>query len=253
MLILLPPSEGKTPVASGRPVTLESLTFPSLATDRAELMKRLAEVSAADDALEILGVGSSLLDDVRRNTGLESEPAATAARIYTGVLFNALGAASLSARGRKRARESVLVFSGLWGAVGLRDRIPAYRLSMAAALPGTGKLASWWKPRLTPLLDQASDGQLVVDCRSSTYSAAWKPPTDRTVAVRVFREAAGSRSVISHMAKETRGELTRHLLERDGRPPRTPAQLLAAANEKWTAELVPVRGGTPCQLDIVLK
>ncbi|PYI66463.1 peroxide stress protein YaaA [Arthrobacter livingstonensis] len=242
MLILLPPSEGKTPADAGNPVDLGQLHFADLTEARQEVAAALAVVSAREDALAHLGVGASLAHDVLRNTRLADEPAAPAHSIYTGVLYDALGYHSMTATQKRKADAVVVVVSGLWGAVAFSDSIPAYRLSMSVGLPGLGKLASYWKPKLGAALAGHAEGQLLVDCRSSTYAAAWVPEPERTVAVNVFTERDGTRKVVSHFAKHTRGELARHLLTRRGKAPETPAQLARAAGEKWVVELVP---GTP--------
>lgn len=252
MLILLPPSEGKTPAVGGNAVDWTSLSFPGLNTYRAKVLQSLGTVSAHEDALALLGVGASLKADVERNTRLHAEPAAPAHQVYSGVLYDALGYGSLTAAQRKKADGSVLVISALWGAIRFADRVPAYRLSMATTLPDVGRLASFWKPALTEALTAATDGELLVDCRSSTYAAAWTPPPAQTVAVNVFSEVDGVRKVVSHFAKHTRGELARHLLQRRGKAPQTPAQLQKAAAEKWTAELVQGTARKPHTLNIIL-
>ena len=116
MLILLPPSEGKTAPRSGAPLDLDALALADDAAvtgARADLLTRLAAVSAAPDALAALGVGASLTGEVEANTRLASAPAAPGHRVFTGVLFDALDHASLSAAAKRRARASVLVFSCL--------------------------------------------------------------------------------------------------------------------------------------------
>jgi len=123
---------------------------------------------------------------------------------------------------------------------------------MGTALPDVGRLASFWKPQLNVALAAATAGELLVDCRSSTYAAAWTPPPPQTVAVNVFTEVNGARKVVSHFAKHTRGELARHLLSRRGKAPQTPAQLQKAAAEKWTAELVEGTARKPHALNIIL-
>ncbi|WP_427130935.1 YaaA family protein [Pseudarthrobacter sp. S9] len=252
MLILLPPSEGKTPAAGGDAVDWTSLSFPGLNTYRAKVLDALGTVSAHDDALALLGVGASLAADVERNTRLHEEPAAPAHQVYSGVLYDALGYDSLTAAQRKKADESVLVISALWGAIRFADRVPAYRLSMGTALPDVGRLAAFWKPQLNDALAALCAGELLVDCRSSTYAAAWTPPPQQTVSVNVFTEVGGVRKVVSHFAKHTRGELARHLLSRRGRAPQTPAQLRKAAAEKWTAELIEGTARKPHTLNIIL-
>ena len=98
------------------------------------------------------------------------------------------------------------------------DAIAPYRLSMAVNLPGVGPLASAWKPELRTVLPQTARRGVVVDCRSSTYAAAWTPEgelADRWVQVRV----PGA----THMAKHTRGLVARHLC-RDGAGLRGPCR-----------------------------
>ncbi|MFF2296659.1 YaaA family protein [Arthrobacter sp. NPDC058127] len=252
MLILLPPSEGKTPAEKGSAVEWESLSFPDLNSYRAKVLDALGLVSAHEDALALLGVGASLKDDVERNTRLHAEPAAPAHQVYSGVLYDALGYKTLTPAQRRKAVESILVVSALWGAIGFGDRVPAYRLSMGTALPDVGRLASFWKPQLTQALASRVEGELLVDCRSSTYAAAWAPPAAQTVSVNVFSESNGKRTVVSHFAKHTRGELARHLLSRRGKAPETPEQLLKAASEMWTAELTEGTARKPHTLSIIL-
>ncbi|BCW71733.1 peroxide stress protein YaaA [Arthrobacter sp. NicSoilB8] len=252
MLILLPPSEGKTPATGGDAADWTTLSFPDLNSARAKVLDALGTVSAHKDALALLGVGASLSADVERNTRLHAEPAAPAHQVYSGVLYDALGYDSLTPAQRKKADESVLVISALWGAIRFADRVPAYRLSMGTALPDVGRLASFWKPQLNDALAPATAGELLVDCRSSTYAAAWTPPPEQTVAVNVFTETGGVRKVVSHFAKHTRGELARHLLSRRGKAPSTPAQLGQAAAEKWVAELVEGTARKPHTLNIIL-
>ncbi|WP_417235425.1 YaaA family protein [Arthrobacter sp.] len=251
MLILLPPSEGKQPATQGDMYDAGALAFQELGPARAEVLSALADVSASADAHRVLGVGASLAEDVARNITLHREPAAPAHAVYTGVLYEALGYRSLTPAQRRKADDSVVVISALWGAVGFGDRIPAYRLGMSVNLPGIGKLASWWKPRLNPVLGERAAGELVIDCRSSTYAAAFAPPPDSTVAVSVFQLRGGQRKVVSHFAKHTRGKLARHLLQRRAEP-KTPAALLKATQEKWEAELVEATGRKAHQLNIIL-
>jgi cytoplasmic iron level regulating protein YaaA (DUF328/UPF0246 family) len=258
VLVLLPPSEGKTPATSRRrPVDLDQLSWPQLTVARWQVLAELAAVSARPDALRLLGAGASLAPEVERNTRLLDERAVPVSELYTGVLYEALGLNHLPASARRRTNRWIVVVSALWGALRLTDRVPPYRLSMGTSLPETGPLASFWRRHLDEPLRQAAGTGLVVDCRSSTYQAAWSPRDElaqRTVAVRVLRDEAGRRTVVSHMAKQTRGEVVRHLATRDGRDPRTPASVAAAVAEAFDCELrPPVRPGTVWTLDVVVR
>lgn len=252
MLILLPPSEGKTAAAAGEPFDSDELHFPELTAARQEVLAALARISSSPEALAHLGVGASLATEVQRNTRLRDEPSAPAHTVYSGVLYDALGYRSMTPAQKRKADDAVVVISALWGAIGFADRIPAYRLSMSVGLPETGKLASYWKRHLPAALDAHAEGHLLVDCRSSSYAAAWAPAPRRTVVVNVFQERGGKRTVVSHFAKHTRGELARHLLTRRGKAPGTPEALLKAAQEKWTAELVASTGRKPHALNVIL-
>jgi cytoplasmic iron level regulating protein YaaA (DUF328/UPF0246 family) len=131
----------------------------------------------------------------------------------------------------------VLVLSGLWGALRLTDRVPAYRCAMTVRLPGAGGLAAYWRPHLDRVLPDLAAGGLVLDLRSSAYAAAWRPPGElaaRTATVRVIHvETVGGverRSIVSHFNKATKGRLTRALLTA-GANPRTPAALASALRD----------------------
>ncbi|MGJ7442650.1 YaaA family protein [Aquipuribacter sp. MA13-6] len=247
MLLLLPPSEGKTRAPAGaRPVDLGALSRPGLTEKRLQVLDALVGASARPDAADLLGVGASLEEEVRRNVRLRDEPATDMARVYSGVLFSALGLGDLPATGRRRARAHVVVVSALWGALSPGDRVPAYRLSMGTDLPGTGPLAAHWREVLGEVLGGEVDG-LVVDCRSAAYVAAYRPRGDAaevTVQVRVLSGGA----VVSHHAKHTRGLLARHLLLRPARVPRSPQALADAAGEQLDVDLQ--RSGAGWRLDV---
>jgi len=236
VLILLPPSEGKRAPAAGRAVDLASLSHPELAEPRRRVGDALVRVSGQRNALAVLGAGPSLAEEVAHNTRLWEAPAAPAAQVYTGVLYDAAGAARWDASTLNRAAESVRIFSALWGAVSPADHIPAYRLSAGTALGRLGAVGTFWRSRLGKPLDALTQDRLVIDCRSAGYAAMWAPPPARTVAVRVERELDGRRTVVSHLAKHTRGILTGHLLATDAAPD-SPAALADAAAELIGSQL----------------
>lgn len=247
MLLLLPPSEGKTRAPAGaRPVDLGSLTRPQLTRARQQVLDALVQACAGPGALDLLGVGVSLGPEVRRNVRLRTEPASDMVRVYSGVLYSALGLADLPPTGRRRARAHVVVVSALWGALSPGDRVPAYRLSMGTDLPGVGPLAAHWRHPLGEVLASEVDG-LVVDCRSAAYVAAFRPRGDAAeVTVQVRALSAGA--VVSHHAKHTRGLLARHLLVRPARVPRSPQALADAAAEHFDVDLQ--RAGPGWRLDV---
>lgn len=255
MLVLLPPSETKVrDPRRGSPVDLRSLSAPELTAAREQVLTQLIAASGRPDAVQRLGVGPTLAHEVESNTGLRTAAARRVDELYSGVLYTALGLADLPPVARGRATRQIVVVSALWGAVRLTDRVPPYRLSMGADIAGLGPLAAFWRSQLTPVLAAAAGRGIVVDCLSGAYRAAWTPSRElagRTLAVRVVREQAGQRSVVSHLAKLTRGQVVRHLLLRPGSPPRSPAAAEAAVQEAFECELVRVAGSW--RLDVTAR
>ncbi len=254
MLILLPPSEGKFAPTRGKPVELEELGHPSLTSTRRTVFDALLATSRRADAAAVLGVGHTQLDLVERNRTLASAPAARADRIYSGVLYDALGFDSISAAARRRASNRVAIISALFGLVRPGDRIPAYRLSGDAVLPDLGPVAAAWRPVLGEAVTAALGSGLLVDLRSATYAGFWRPGPDlahRTATVRVLHEVGGKRTVVSHFNKATKGRIVRALLE-DGRAARTPQALAHLLTDLgWHVEADrPTARGT--RLDVVV-
>lgn len=226
MLLLLPPSEGKATPADGPPVDLDALAF--------------ADVLGPARRRVLRAVGG----------GLTRAPAAPASAVYTGVLYARLGLDDLPAGARRRADEDLLIASGLWGLLRPGDRIPHYKLPIAAKVPklGTGLAALWRPPVAEALAGRDVPGELVVDLRSGGYAAVWRPRHATLLAVRSFRVAPdGSRQVISHMAKAARGDVARALLRtrRRIRGPEDVAEVAAASG--LDVELVQ---GAPLTLEV---
>ena len=237
MLILLPPSEGKSSPTLGSPVALSALSHPELSDTRRLIGDALVKASGTRAALTTLNVGASLADEVRHNTTLWSNPAARSATVYTGVLYDAAQAGTWDARMLARAHDQVRIISALWGALCPSDKIPAYRLSMTTTLPRLGGLAPIWRPELDAVLRPLAGDGVVVDCRSTAYVAAWPAVDCPWVSVKVLRQADGRRSVVSHMAKHTRGLLTAHLLTLETAP-QTPSDVADAASTMIGTHLV---------------
>jgi len=208
MLVLLPPSEGKARPETGGPVDLGSLAFAE------QLGERREEVL---DALD---------------PELRKAPAAPAAEVYSGGLFQRLELPRLPAKARRR----VLIASALWGVVRPDDRIPYYKLPPKEKLDGIGPLAKYWRPALAEALPDKR-GKLIVDMRSGAYSAMWKPKQATLLPVRAFTESDGERKAVSHMAKAVRGDVARALLQAK-KPPSDPEGAVAIAEAAgFTVEL----------------
>jgi len=232
VLVLLPPSEGKAAGGRGEPLKLSSLSHPVLSPVRARLVTALqaAAVDSPDALQAALGCPAG---EVEKNTVLTTSGTLPAMRRYTGVLYEALAYATLSPGGRGRANCSLRVASALFGLLSPTDRVPAYRLSAGTSLQGVGSLAAVWRPVLESEI--AAHRGIVVDLRSGPYANLARVPG--AVHVRVLRESGGTRTVVSHDNKYTKGLLARALCERGAR---TVDDVAAAGAE--VADLVEVDG-----------
>jgi cytoplasmic iron level regulating protein YaaA (DUF328/UPF0246 family) len=258
VLILLPPSEGKHRPTRGRPLALDRLSCPSLTDARQSVLETLVTLCADDPsaAQRALGLPAGLAEVVRRNASLLTAPTAPAGRVYTGVLYEALGLDTLSPAAKRRAASRLLIVSSLFGVVRTVDRIPAYRLSGNVSLPGLGTVASVWRSALPSVLGPEAQRRLVVDLRSGTYAGFWRPTGDqarRVVTVRVLQDAGGQRSVVSHFNKATKGRIVRAVLE-DGAAPTRPAAFAAVLERLgWHVEPTPGAAGQPTSYDVIVS
>jgi uncharacterized protein len=263
VLILLPPSEGKTAPRRGRTLQLDAMSFPALSDERAEVLAALISLCTTDGlpfesgaarhvAAQTLGLGKTQADEIDRNALLATAHTMRADRVYSGVLYEALDLGSLEGAAKRRATQWVAITSSLFGLVRPSDYIPAYRLAGNVTLPSIGVVSTYWNRHLDDTMIEAAGQGLVVDLRSSTYASFWRPSRElspRVVGVRVLHEHNGTRKVVSHFNKATKGRIVRTVLE-DGGIASSPWQLAEQlADLGWTVEEGPKRN----LLDVVVN
>ena len=254
---MLPPSETKADGGEGPPLELDRLSFPELNPARKELIDELVALAADLPASRAaLGLSERQDGEISRNAALWTastrpavfRPHSAGCRPpgrYTGVLYDALDVGSLRGAAAERAAERLAVSSALFGLLRAGDPVPAYRLSAGSALPGRGTLASFWRPLLDPVL--AGLPGLVVDLRSGSYAALGRLPG--AVTVRVLTEHPdGSRTVVSHHNKASKGRLARLLAGSRAEPTDLPGLLRLLRRAGLPIE----RGAADNELDLVL-
>lgn len=217
MLVLLPPSETKRDGGDLGVLEFGALSFPALTSVRESVVADVVELAAdADAMMRALKLGPRQAGEVGRNAALRTSPGMPAIDRYTGVLYDALDAPTLTEAARAFAAESVVVHSALFGLVGALDPIPAYRLSHDSRVPGVRLKARWREPIAAVL---AEHGGVVVDLRSEGYVELGPAPRRAdSVFVRVVADdGGGRRRALNHFNKRAKGLFTRALLEQ--RPP----------------------------------
>ncbi|SDQ83016.1 YaaA family protein [Microbacterium sp. cf332] len=213
MLVLLPPSETKRAGGAGAPLDLDALALPQLASQRREAVDALVALSAdAGIAARVLKLSPRQLGEIDVNAQMATAPTMPAIDRYTGVLFDALDAASLDAAGRAWLGAHVLIQSAPFGPVGALDAIPAYRLAAGTALPGIAPMRRHWAEATSAAL-AATGASFILDLRSEAYVAlAPVPAAVPSAFVRVVTAGAdGTVRALNHFNKHAKGELTRAL------------------------------------------
>ena len=171
---------------------------------------------------------------------VETSRPTPAMQVYSGVLYQALGWATLSVAAKKRGESSIAIISAKYGVVRPSTRIESYKAKI-----NNKEMAA----KIAAVLDLQKT-ELIVDCRSSTYKTVWKSPAAITVEIKVSTVVDGVRTVITHMSKKTRGEITRWLLQSRSLP-KTPEDLYAIVSEKYPCALTPSDGTNAWILEVI--
>jgi cytoplasmic iron level regulating protein YaaA (DUF328/UPF0246 family) len=257
VLLLLPPSEGKTGPESGPKFNASKLGYPGLKNTRSAVLNALISLCAKNpgQAATVIGLGPKQRELVAVNAALRTAACAPAIDVYTGVLYEAWDFASLPAAARKRADARVAIASALFGLVRPSDPIPAYRLSGDTTLPGLGSLSSIWKESLGAELAKVRGP--IVDLRSGAYVALGPIPESvahRAFLGRILLERGGKRSVVSHHNKATKGRIARAVLEHGTVPKSVEAVPDFFRSLGFTCEIrEPKKDTDPLGLDIIVK
>ena len=229
MLLLLPPSETKRDGgAEGTALDLAALSYSQLTGQRKQAIAALKVLSRNLGASTgALGLGRTQRFEIDRNRVLGSSPVMPALDRYTGVLYDALDAATLSSPGREFADSHLVIGSALFGLLGAGDPIPAYRLSHNSRLPGLS-LRRHWAPAISAVL-AGYDGMLL-DLRSESYVTLGPPPAGSWYLRVVSDDGTGRKVALSHFNKKGKGEFARAVVE-SGVDFRTVDELLAWAGD----------------------
>ena len=213
-VILLPPSEGKAEggVARTKWTPASGAFGAGLGRRRAEVAAALAAAGGGDQTL--LGVGGKHLERARAaNAALVGAPTLPASERYTGVVWDHLDLAGMTAPQRTRALPRIVIPSGLLGATIASDAVPDYRLKMGARLPGfRGTMAKWWLDDVSAAINDYARGCVVIDLLPTEHRAAYRADLDLVTNHVVVDLMTPTGKAGGHDAKAAKGRLARHLL-----------------------------------------
>lgn len=247
MLLLLPPSETKRTGGGGAPLDLDRLAFAQLRTERETVIGALESLAAdPENAARVLRLGATQLGEVAQNAAIRTSATLPAIDRYTGVLYDALDAASLDAPARRWLGSRVLIQTASLGPVGALDRIPAYRLGAGVSLPGVPPLRRVWAGAVSAAIADARP-RFVLDLRSEAYVALGPVPSSIGSAyVRVVSEGPdGAVRALNHFNKHAKGALVRALAVHRPR-----IGSLTSLRDWAESRGIRVRDGRPGEIDV---
>jgi cytoplasmic iron level regulating protein YaaA (DUF328/UPF0246 family) len=192
-------------------LSLDDLALSALAPERDVVVGALVALSADPTlARRVLGLSERQLGDIDHNAALRSAPTMAAIDRYTGVLYDALDAASLDAAARQWLNRHVWIHSAPFGPVAALDAIPTYRLAAGASLPGVAPLRRHWADATSEAIAHDAPS-FVLDLRSEAYVALGPVPV--SVPSAYVRVVTDEGRALNHFNKKTKGELVRALAE----------------------------------------
>jgi uncharacterized protein len=155
VLILIPPSEGKTP--SGR---LDPLTH--LSKESQIIYDRLTAYKG--DLAQLYGVKGKALEAAREaNRTVLTSRALPAIERYSGVVYDGIDYPSLPPKGREFFNTHVRIVSALFGLLKADDPIPDYKLKIEKL-----DAARFWRPIITARLK----GHFILDLLPQAHQKA---------------------------------------------------------------------------------
>lgn len=226
MIVLLSPTK-QMDFAGPLPAHLEDSlksgdTEPPFLPEAKRLNKLLRKLDS-DSLAALMKISPKLTEktsaDIRRFTS-PSTPGRPSILAYSGTVFQALDARSLTEDQLRFARDHMLILSGLYGTLRPSDEIRPYRLEMKTALSlADGEtLASFWKSRVTGFLkrqlEATPDSPALLNLSSGEYS---KVLDKRAFMGQLhnfhFREnSGGNLRTVGMYAKTARGLMARRIL-----------------------------------------
>ena len=211
LTVLLSPADRKQP--GGNPLAPDMFDyrtsgtfnyFDDLNPNRREIIDLLQEVIKGEDqdALsDIFGLEDYELEEALRvNAEIYDAPLMSALDRYSpGVMYAAMDFANLPTGAQRRLLENGVILSGLFGLLRPDDLVPNYQLGMDVSIPDIGPVADYWRPIVSPILNDSLEDRWVWDLLPETHRNAWtdEHTYEARVTVTFVEETDGDRTEIT--------------------------------------------------------
>lgn len=223
MKILLSPAK-----SLNEDVKVEGVDFtqPLFLTESERLAKKLKKESAKKLS-KLMNISAELADlnhERFQNWSLpfNEENSLPAGWIFSGAAYQGLEFNTLSKTAQKEGQERLRILSGLYGILKPFDLIQPYRLEMGTKYQVTPKIKNlyqFWGEKIKATLEaelKKEEHQFIVNVASSEYFKAAKlDKMNFPVYTPIFKDknAKGEYKVNMQFAKQSRGRMTRFILE----------------------------------------
>ena len=202
MLILIPPSEGKTKIKStGVKFNKTNFIFRNEVKVIVDLLENLSELG--EDISSIYGTSiekSELFH--RQNQDEFNSRCAKAIERYTGLVYEHINWKTLDPKAKQYMEKHVRIFSGLFGMITPETLIPNYKLKMNVL-----SLQYHWNPILTKALEKE---KMILDLLPQVHRKAYKP-NKNVFKVDFIVKNKGKKTAAGHYGKAVKGKFIRFL------------------------------------------
>jgi len=200
MLILIPPSEGKSKIESSG-ILFEDTDF--VFKDEVLEIIKLLSLTKNQKIQSIYGTSREKSELChKQNLNISKNKCAWAIERYTGVLFSHIDWNSLDKESQNYMEQHVRIFSGLFGFLTPKTLIPNYKLKMNAL-----SLDKYWNPILTKELE---NNDMILDLLPQIHRKAYRP-NQNVIKIDFFHLKQGKTNSAGHLGKSVKGEFIRYL------------------------------------------
>ena len=202
MLILIPPSEGKTKVKSSG-ITFDETDF-KFKKEVEQVVMLLSLIN--DEGLKSIYGTSQEKSEIfhRQNQDIFNSHCAPTIERYTGVVYEYIDWISLDKSAQKYMEKHVRIFSGLFGFLTPKTLIPNYKLKMNVL-----SLQFHWNPIITKALENE---EFVFDLLPQVHRKAYTP-SENVIKVDFSVIKKGKKTAAGHFGKAVKGKFIRYLAQ----------------------------------------
>ncbi|MCY4170076.1 MAG: peroxide stress protein YaaA [Bacteroidetes bacterium] len=150
--------------------------FHQLIPDRREIMDQLLQAIQQDETAmleDIFGADNVSLGIDLTTSAYSGPLMAARKRFAPDPFYSAVDFEGLPTGAQRRLLENSVIISGLFGLLRPDDLIPEYSLNISATVPEIGLLSSYWKPKISPFLNQVVQNKFVWDLLPESHQDTW--------------------------------------------------------------------------------